>query len=398
MNIKVWGYPTMKIHINKETFLKTWNLAERNVSTSGSMNIFSTVRLNAGLSDVELQATDIRTSIICKAVGVNVLEPGEAVIPIKGVSELFKKAGSSDFTLQVDEGRAVMISGRSRYKFSTYPVGDFPKLPSSQEGKFFCSIPVSKMIFVLERGTLCASSGDEYPQYLSSAYIEMEKGLLSVVSTDKRRLALCRTEVNEGSEAEPVLIPMKGVKELLRILGMIDSNLELKISSDDSQVFFAAEGLEFSVRKVESKFPSYAKILPTSYTTRAEVDKASLMSALERVDVVVRDYNRVVMANIELSGDCVLTGRAQEFGEAVENIKCEVEGEPLFISFNTRFFYDAVKSLEENAVARLLFNGKDGHMVVRSSDSDNFICLLAPVELNGVEARPEQPDSGVDVL
>jgi DNA polymerase-3 subunit beta len=362
------------------------------------MNIFSTVRLRAESSKVELQATDIRTSIICKAAGVTVIEPGEAVIPIKGVSELFKKAGSSDFTLQVDEGRAVMISGKSRYKFSTYPVGDFPKLPSSSESKFFCSLPVSKMIFVLERGTLCASSGDEYPQYLSSAYIEMEKGFMNVVSTDKRRLALCRTEVYEGSESEPVLIPMKGVKELLRILGMIDSNLQLNISSDDSQFFFATEGMEFSIRKVESKFPSYTKILPTSHTTRAEIDKTSLLSALERVDVVVRDYNRIVMLNIELSGECVFTGRAREFGEAVENVQCKVDGEPLFVAFNTRFFFDAVKALEENAPACLLFNGKDGHMVVRSSDSDKFLCLLAPVELNSEEVAPEQADSGADVL
>ncbi|MDR2779965.1 MAG: DNA polymerase III subunit beta, partial [Synergistaceae bacterium] len=94
----------MKIQINKESFVKTWNLAERNASTSGSMNIFSTVRLSAESSNVELQATDIRTSIICKAAGVTVIEPGEAVIPIKGVSDLFKKAGSSDFTLHVDEG------------------------------------------------------------------------------------------------------------------------------------------------------------------------------------------------------------------------------------------------------------------------------------------------------
>jgi DNA polymerase-3 subunit beta len=388
----------MKIRVNKEPFVKTWNLAERNASTSGPMNIFSTVRLNAGTSNVELQATDVRTSIICKADGVTVIEPGEAVIPIKGVSELFKKAGAPDFTLQVDDGRAVMISGKSRYRFSTYPVGDFPKLPSSEAGKFFCSLPVSKLIFVLERGTLCASSGDEYPQYLSCAYIEVENGILNVVSTDKRRLAMCKTEVSEGGEADPVLIPMKGVKELLRILGMIDSSLVLRISSDDSQVFFTAEGIEFSVRKVESKFPSYSKIIPTSHTTSAELDRTSLLSALERVDVVVRDYNKVVMVNIELDGECVLAGRAHEFGEAIENVQCEAEGEPLFISFNTRFFYDAVKALDDNSKARLLFNGKNGHMIVRSSDSDNFFCLLAPIELSKEEMPPEQSDSGVDVL
>jgi DNA polymerase-3 subunit beta len=388
----------MKIRLNKETFIKSWSLAERSAGTSGSMNIFSTVRMRASREDVELQATDIKTSIICKAAGVTVEEPGETVIPIKGVSDLFKKAGSPEFTLQVDEGRAVMISGKSRYKFSTYPVADFPKLPSSENGKFFCSLPVSKLVSVIDKGTLCSSPGDEYPQYLSSALFEMENGILNIVSTDKRRLALCRTEVTEGSESEPMLLPVKGLKELMRVLGIIDQGIEIKISCDDAQAYFTGEGLEFAVRKVETKFPAYAKILPSSQKTVADIDKASLLSAVERVDVVVRDYNRTVLVNISENGECTLTGRAQEFGEAVENIPCHIEGEPLFIGFNTRFFLDAVKALDSQT-ARLIFNGGDGHMVIRTAESDNFICLVAPVELDEDETEEDdETDSVVDVL
>jgi DNA polymerase-3 subunit beta len=388
----------MKILIDKEIFLKSWSLAERSAGTSGSMNIFSTVRFKADAEDVELQATDIRTSIICSAKGVTVLEPGETVIPIKGVSDLFKKAGSSEFMLQIDSGHAVMTSGHSRYKFSTYPVGDFPKIPSSSEAKFFCSVQVSKLISAVERGTLCASSGDEYPQYLSAALFEMENGVLNIVSTDKRRLALCRSEVVEGSGSEPLLLPMKGLKELLRVLGMIDANKEINISRDDSQAFFATEGVEFAVRRIETKFPSYAKILPTSHKTSVEIERSALLSAIERVDVVVRDYNRMVLVNVSGDGECTLTGRAQEFGEAVENIPCQIDGEPVVIGFNTKFFYDAVKTLDE-PTAKLLFNGHDGHAVVRHVSSDSILCLVAPVELGRDEMEQrEDSDTEVNVL
>ena len=386
----------MKISVNKETFVKNWNIAERNAVTSGSMNIFSTVHIRADMTEVELQATDIRTSVICKAGGVTVIEPGEAVLPIKGVSDLFKKAGSPEFIITVDGGQAVMVSGKSRYKFPTYPVGDFPKLPSSSGGRFFCCAHVSKLISAIERGTLCASSGDEYPQYLSCAFFEMENGMLNVVSTDKRRLAFCRTEVIEGSESESMLLPMKGLKELIRILGVIDPNLEVQILADDAQVFFVTEGIEFAVRKVESKFPPYINKIPTSHETLVEMDRLSLLAALERVDVVVRDYNRVVLIN--LSGDeCVLTGRAKEFGEAVENISCLIEGEPLFTGFNTRFFFDAVKILEEDT-AKLLFNGRNGTMVVRSKNSDDFFSLVAPVDTSEENTEVNSVETEVDVL
>ncbi|MDR1651544.1 MAG: DNA polymerase III subunit beta [Synergistaceae bacterium] len=381
----------MKILVDKEIFIKSWNLAERSAGTSGSMNIFSTIRMSAGMTDVELQATDIRTSVKCRAGGITVLDPGEAVIPLKGVSDLFKKAGASEFTLSIEDGHAVMTCGKSRYKFSTYPVGDFPKLPSAKGAEFFCSIPAPRLISAIERGTLCASSGDEYPQYLSSAYFEMENGALNVVTTDKRRLALCRSEVTEGTASEPMLLPMKGLREIQRVLAMIDQSLDIKISCDESQAYFSAEGLEFAIRKVESKFPNYARILPTSHRTAADIEKTSLVAAIERVDVVVRDYNRVVFVNLSSNGECTLTGRAQEFGEAVENIPCITEGEPVVTAFNTRFFLDAVKAIEGPA-AKLLFNGNDGHMLVRSAASDLFISLVAPVELNREEtAALDQP-------
>lgn len=397
----------MKIVIDKGAFIKSWSLTERSAGTSGSMNIFSTIRLNAGEDEVEMQATDIKTSIVCRAQGVTVVEPGEAVIPLKGVSDLFKKAGSAEFTLQIEEGKAVMISGKSRYRFSTYPAVDFPKLPSSSGGKLFCSILVSDLISAIDKGSLCASVNDEYPQYLSSALMEIENGMMNVVSTDKRRLALSKTEIEKSGDApESLLLPMKGLKELLRILGMLDSTMSVDIVFDDSQVYFVTEGVEFAVRRVESKFPPYAKILPVSHRTVVSMGRADLIAAVERVDVVVRDYNRTVVMNFVPEGDCTLSGRAPEFGEAVENVVCEVEGEPVVIGVNTRFFYDAVKVLDDSSTT-LMFNGSEGHMLVRAKDSDNFICLVAPVELNQEEMLPspsaegdmeEVAESGGDVL
>jgi DNA polymerase-3 subunit beta len=369
------------------------------------MSIFSTIRLRAFAGDVEMQATDIKTSIVCQAMGVTVVEPGEAVIPLKGVTDLFKKAGSQEFTLQIDDGRAVMTSGKSRYRFATYPIGDFPKLPSSASAKLFCSLKISALIRAIDSGSLCASLGDEFPQYLSSALFKIDGGVMNVVSTDKRRLALAKHEADEiGESPESLLLPMKGLKELLRILGMLDADMAIRVLYDESQAYFVTEGMEFAIRRVESKFPAYLKILPASHRTRVLVDRSDLIASIDRVDVVVRDYNRIVVVNFQPDGDSTMSGRAPEFGEAVENVICEVEGDPILIGFNTRFFYDAVKILDDPAVA-LLFNGQEGHMLVRARDSDAFICLVAPVDIGGDAPQPiediaaeETAESGGDVL
>lgn len=387
----------MKIIIDKASFIKSWSLAERSAGSSGTMNIYATVKLRATDDAAEMQATDIKTSIICRAGGITVMEPGEAVIPLKGVSDLFKKAGSSEFELEVEDGRAVMKSGKSKYKFSTYPAGDFPRLPSSSAAALFCTVKLDSLVKIIESGSLCASVSDEYPQYLSSALFEMDGSTLKVVSTDKRRLALAKCETIERGEAtEDLLLPMKGLRELTRILGMLGGDLEVKIAFDDSQGYFMTEGVEFAIRRVESKFPPYAKILPTSHTTRADVDKSHLLAALERVDIVVRDYNKKTVVSIDPNGDSTLSGRAPEFGEAVEDIVCETEGEPVLIGFNTKFFLDAVKTIDGDTVS-LNFNGSDEKMQICAKGSDDFICLIAPVDISTEGPSGERSDDGGDV-
>lgn len=386
----------MKIRIEKNSFLKSWNLAERSAGSGSSMNIFSTIRLKADESRIELQATDIKTSVICEAKGVTVLEPGEAVIPLKGVGDLFKKAGSSEFTLQIEDGRATMMSGKSRYRFTTYPVSDFPKLPSAEGGELFCELPVSALSVCLERGTLCASVNDEYPQYLSSAYFHIEDGEMKIVSTDNRRLSVSSAPVFNPKDGASLLLPMKGIKEFQRVLSMLDPSTLMKIMFDDAQAYFSAEDMEFAVRRVESKFPLYKKILPTNENTFASIDRASLIAALERVDVVVRDYNRVVVVRLSPGGDCTLSGKAPEFGEAVEDLNAEIDGESLRIGINTRFFHDALKVLDD-AVVRLSFNGPEGHMCVRAKNSDSFVCLIAPMGLDdGDDGYVEDEPTGFE--
>ena len=82
----------MKLSINKKLFLQSWGLAERSTSSSSSMSILSSVLVKATQERVTLQATDIRTSIICTALGINVMEPGEAVFPVKKFSERNRNA------------------------------------------------------------------------------------------------------------------------------------------------------------------------------------------------------------------------------------------------------------------------------------------------------------------
>jgi DNA polymerase-3 subunit beta len=377
----------LKLNIVKKLFLKSWGIAEHIVGTSDVKGILGTVRLNADENGAEMQATDIRTSIITSVEGVTVMEPGEAIIPVKRVTDLFKKATGDEFTLNIDDGKAVMKAGKSRYSFTTYPVSDFPQLPASSDGTRVCSVSAAVLSETINRGSICASAHDnEFPVYLASVYFDVVDGVLNVVSTDKKRLALGKMDIERDSEPINFLLPNKGIRELTHILDTLESSAEVQIINTDAQVFFKMTSMEFAARKVESNFPRYERIIPTSFVATVSIDTQQLISALERIDIVVRDGNRVVLVQVSGGDSCTLSGRSPEFGEAVEDIECIVSGESIRIGINVRFLLEAVKaSGGQNTIFN--FTPRNGHVMVRSNEApDRFMSLVAPVELSKEES------------
>jgi DNA polymerase-3 subunit beta len=369
----------VKIWIDKKTFLKSWGMAERCAGAPGHLDILAGVYVGAGPGGVEMRSTNLRVSLACQATGVETVEPGAAVLPVKGVSELFGKAGSDEFTLEVADGKATMVSGKSRYRFSTYPCGDFPKTPTSAGASPFCSIKAGSLALASERGGICAEPKDAYPQYLSSVYFDLVSAGLNVASTDKKRLALYKADAESAGNDGAVLLPLHGVREMLRLVGALSPDAEVKIALDGAQAYFITPAAELAVRCVESKFPNYSKIMPKSANTAASVDRAELIAALERIDIAVRDENRTVVVELGNDGNCALSGKSRQFGEASETLPCEQAGGSLKASFSARFFLDAVKASEGPSV-RLAWETPDGHMAVSPNGSDIFTCLIAPVE------------------
>jgi len=370
----------MKLSINKKLFLQSWGLAERSTSGNSTMGVLSSVLIKAEENSVWLKATDVRTSIICKALGVTVEESGEAVFPIKMVSDLFKKASGDEFSITVNDGKAIQKAGKSRYNFSTLPVKEFPELPSAESAKPFCTILVKDLIKIFEEGTIASSSTEDFPLYLSSANLSLKDGIISIVSTDTRRLALSSTVANGQGEEGEYLLPMKGVKEIERIISSLSPDDEVKILFDSSQFYFVAKDIEFSVRRVESHFPAYERILPKTRTTNIIVDRNSLISALERIDIIVRDHNRMVILDISEGESFIMRGRAPDFGQAKEEISAKVTGDELKFGVNTKFFLEALKVLREPEVS-ISFNGNQGHMSIKRVGEESFICLIAPINI-----------------
>lgn len=379
----------MKLLIEKNSFLKSWQMAERTTGSKSTVSILAGIRCLADETGLHLEATDLKTSLKCRAEGVEVQEPGETILPTKAMGELFKKAPGDRFSLEVTKGRATLTAGRSRYTLTVLPVEEFPLLPRSESARLFCDTTVQALSRLFEEGTFAGSPNEEFPQYLSAALLQIQEGKLKTVATDGRRLSLSQTPLSDASGEGQLLLPLNGLRELHRLLSAVESEAPVRILEDDSQAYFQVQGVEFSIRRVDSSFPPYEKILLPERTSWMMVGRSSLEEALERANVVVRDFTKSVILQLTPGGSLRIRGQAPDIGEAREELAADIDGEPLRVAFNISYLLDGIRALRDEVV-ELSFNGSHGQMRMSRPGEESFLYVLMPITLSEEESDDDE--------
>ena len=133
-------------------------------------------------------------------------------------------------------------------------------------------------------------------------------------------------------------------------------------------------------RLLEGQFPKYNQLIPSETPKQATVNVAQLISALERVSVMVNDKTyivRMLFADNELT----LSGETQDAaGKSEDKLDIQYTAEELLIAFNYKFVLDALRMIESEEVI-IGLNASLSATVLRPNSEDDFICLIMPVQI-----------------
>ena len=201
------------------------------------------------------------------------------------------------------------------------------------------------------------------------------------MSTDGKRLSLsqcpCETEADEE-----LLLPIPALKELSRLLSGGDRDKRVEVLYDGSTAWFRIDGVEFSIRRVESSFPNYEKILTSDVLTTLRIQREEFLSALERIDIIARNtVAHLVVMQLSPGGDLKMTTRAPDFGMALEVLDANIDGNPLRVGFNVGYLQDGLRALGTGEVL-VEFNGEEGQTRIVQDGADNFLYMLMPARLS----------------
>lgn len=127
------------------------------------------------------------------------------------------------------------------------------------------SLPQATLKRLIE-STQFSMAHQDVRYYLNGMLFETSGSVLRTVATDGHRLAVCSLDIGQELPDHSVIVPRKGVIELMRLLDGGDALLKLEIGSNNIRAHVG--GFIFTSKLVDGRFPDYRRVLPKNPTKR----------------------------------------------------------------------------------------------------------------------------------
>lgn len=249
----------MKFIIEREQLLKPLQQVSGPLGGRPTLPILGNLLLQVNQGSLLLTGTDLEMEMMARVPLTQEHQQGATTVPARKFFDIWRGLpDGAEISVELDEDRLLVRSGRSRFSLSTLPAADFPNLDDWQSEVEF-SLPQSTLKRLIE-ATQFSMAHQDVRYYLNGMLFETEGQILRTVSTDGHRLAVCSMEVGQELPAHSVIVPRKGVIELMRLLDGGDTPLQLQIGSNNIRAHVG--DFIFTSKLVDGRFPDYRRVLP----------------------------------------------------------------------------------------------------------------------------------------
>lgn len=365
----------MKFSVSRDTLLKSLNLVAGVVERRQTLPVLANVLMVLEGDRLSLTGTDLEVELVGRVQLSGAGEAGEITVPARKLTDICKslpEESTIDFT--VAEGKATVVSGRSRFTLSTLPAREFPNVEDSI-GTHQLTLKQGQLKRLIDR-TGFAMAQQDVRYYLNGMLWELEEDKLRVVATDGHRLAMCtllEKVAVKGDGHTQVIIPRKGVLELGRLL--MEEQEEVSIVIGTNHIRAVTEGFTFTSKLVDGKFPDYQRVLPRSADKIVLGSRLDLRQAFTRTAILSNEkYRGVRLKLAENTLDILANNPEQE--EAEETVPVEYAGEPLEIGFNVSYLLDVLGVLSGEKVKLSLADPNSSALLEESEEGDSLYVVM----------------------
>ena len=391
----------MKIQVDRDALADAVAWTARALPARPAIPVLACMRLHAG-EELTLSSFDYDVSAQA-SVPVVAEEEGTVLVSGRLLAEITRSLPARPVEISADAARATLTCGSATFTLLTMPVEDYPTLPDMPPAAG--SVGSDAFASAVGQSATAAARDDTLPG-LTGVRIEIENDRLTLVSTDRYRLAVRELRwnpVRPGLSAS-VLVPARALLDTARSL---TSGAEVLIAlglpgeggqAGDGMIGFEGGGRRTTTRLLGGEFPPYRALLPGNPTVVGELATGPFSEAVKRV-ALVAERNTALRLSFS-PGQAVLEAGTGDEAQATEVLDASYEfhGEPdgdqpdaggfrpegLDAAFNPQYLLDGLSAIDSDT-ARLAFTRPGKAVLITGKPGPegetDFRYLLMPIRL-----------------
>lgn len=371
----------MKFSVARDNIHKALQNIIGVVPTKTTTPILNDILFELENNNLKLTATDLEI-LISTSVNVNGEENGTVAVPAKFLNEIIRELGNEKITFEQESGyRVKLTTERGEYRIVGEPSTDFPLMPVEEN---MSSFEIEKKVFrrMIEK-SLFAVSNDELRPALMGILFQISSNELKLVGTDGHRLSkIINQNFSFNGEDADLIVPTKALSLLNKNIDQLESPLNIQFSKN--YVIFDLKTLKIYSRLVDSEYPDYEGVIPSSNKKEVIANTSQLLSSIRRVSIFSSTLTHQVILSlnenkIEVSSQDIDIG-----GEGREELDVKYSGDDLGIAFNAQYFLDVINHVDTEETKILLDSPITAAIVfpVEQNNDEDLLMLLMPVRLN----------------
>lgn len=375
----------MKFTFDRDAMIKQISIAQEIITNKSPVSILSNILLIAENNSLIIKATD--STVKFKTIlPIEIQEEGRTTIFCDKFMSILSSLPTGDIEFIQEDIKITIkpISKKVKFQLNSQTSDKFPEIGNTENVNFFelSSKDFKEMI----KQTIFAVSEDKNRYFMTGVYFEKKENILTMVSTDGRRLSCINKEIySDIPNFQPAIIP---TKILSCILKHAADEGNIQISVIEKSIFVKFNNFEFSSSLIEGQFPNYQKVIPNNLTTSIIVNKKDLEEALKRTTIMVDKKVSRILFKVS-SGVLKIISPESDIGTADEEIPCRYDGQNISIALNYNYVIDPLKVIDTDEISfdfnKNVEQSIDDEMVVskaiimRAEPSKDYLHVIMPM-------------------
>ncbi len=367
----------MRLSINREELLKPLQLVSGIAEKRQTKPILSNVLLKID-ENLSIIATDLEVELHTHLPLTQPHSSCAITVPARKLVDICRSLpDQSIIHLSIDNKKLLIQSGKSRFTLATLPAEEFPCLEQTEHLLEF-SIEQKNLRFLLQR-TYFAMAVQDVRYYLNGMLLEIKQGTVRSVATDGHRLSLNVIEAAIINNVfSQIIIPRKGVIELLKFLDDSDEEIIVTIMSNHFQV--SGSKFVFTSKLIDGRFPDYERVIPKGGDKTVSIPREALKQSLTRASILSNEKIRGIQLQLR-TGLLRIIANNPESEEAEEEINIDYQYDNLDINFNVKYLIDVLDTINEEMVTMTLSDSTSSILVEGEKSENMSLFVVMPMKI-----------------